>query len=470
VNAYKVFAIAAVLGTVGCNNFLSGGELSNNPNVADNATPQNLLTGTEVGLWNELGGDMSRVTSIWAQHLTGIEGEYQAINNYQIDATTTGGFQQGLYIQGGLVDIRNLEAETRASHDSLFLGIAQVEEAWLMGEGADLFGALVYSDALTGMANPQLDPQMTVYAHVEALLDTAITNMAATSGINAGPGAVDLAYGGDHMKWTHLAHTLKARFYMHQIHAPGVSPTMMADSALAQADSGLQDGEDYQAIWSGSVEQQNYWYQFNVIAGRAGYYTASTTLVDSLLARGDTAFLSTYFSVDTTVDTSATNVIDTVISYPNLASPRLQANSPQIFASNVENLLLLAEAAYRTGDQSTARAKLIAARTAEGVAHPTNVPAVGSGLPLLHAILDEKWISDFELGTEAWTDYRRTCTPNLQPTVAGGKIPGRLYYDTGEQQTNTSIPMAGQGVNGAYNQAQPPLTTSDGDGQTCLAQ
>ena len=444
-------AAALVVNLTACN-FLTGGELSTNPNVSSTATAQNLFVGTQVALWNELGGDMSRVTSIWAQHLTGELQQYANDNSYGLTEETTGGFHQGLYITGGLVDMRHLQAAATALHDSLFLGIAQVQEAWMMGEGADLFGDLVYSKALMGMTNPPLDSQRVVYQHVEALLDTAITNIAALGQSNVGPGSVDLSsYAGDKVQWGHLAHTLKARFFMHQLHAPWTTPTAMSDSALAQVLSGLAPGEDYNAQFSGSVNQQNYWYQFN--QGRAGYYVPSLTIIDTLQSRNDTPLLQSYFN-------SSLN---------NLADARLQANSPETLASYVENELLWAEAAYRTGDATDALAHLRTARTAEGAVNPTYGNSPPTGLALLHAILDEKWISDLQLGTEAWTDYRRTCTPNLAPTIPNGIIPGRLFYDTGERQTNTNIPDAGVGINGANNDGQPLLATSDGNGQTCLA-
>lgn len=445
-------AAACVTSLTACE-FLTGGELSTNPNVASSVTAQNLFIGTQVALWNELGGDMSRVTSIWAQHLTGALQQYQSVNDYEVSEQTTNGFHQGLYIVGGLGDMRTLESKTRDLHDSLFLGIAQVQEAWMMGEGADLFGDLVYSQALTGAANPPLDSQRVVYAHVLALLDTAITNMSATGPTNVGPGTADLSpYAGSGTQWIRLAHTLRARFFMHQVHAPWTTPAAMSDSALAEVGSGLQQGDDYSAQFSGQLNQQNYWYQFNVTSNRAGYYVISPTLDDTISERGDSALRRSFFN------DSLTNLSDT----------RLQANAPETFATYVENQLLWAEAASRQENDAVAQTHLINARTAQGDTNPSAVPS--SGQPLLQAILVEKWISDFTLGSEAWTDYRRTCTPNLTPTIPGGKVPGRLYYDAGERQTNTNIPDAGQGINGAHTDGQPALSLSDGTGTTCLAQ
>ena len=92
-----------------------------------------------------------------------------------------------------------------------------------------------------------------------------------------------------------------------------------------------------------------------------------------------------------------------------------------------------------------------------------------AGQALLNEILIEKYIADFQLGHEAWNDFKRTCTPNFAPTQAGQKMPGRMYYDPNERLTNTNIPPAGQGFNGSRNPDDPANAVSDGTGQVCLA-
>ena len=148
----------------------------------------------------------------------------------------------------------------------------------------------------------------------------------------------------------------------------------------------------------------------------------------------------------------------------NLSGTRLAPNYPQTFVSYDENTLIWAEAAYRTGDQVTALAKLNEERANHGLA----AEAV-AGPALLNEILTEKYIADFQLGHEAWNDYKRTCTPNFPPTQAGQKMPGRMYYDPNERFTNTNIPAAGQGFNGSRNPNDPANAVSDGTGQACLA-
>ena len=79
----------------------------------------------------------------------------------------------------------------------------------------------------------------------------------------------------------------------------------------------------------------------------------------------------------------------------------------------------------------------------------------------------EEYIADFQ-SIEAWNLYKRTCTPNLKPVVAGRKIPARFPYDISERNTNTNIPpLSGQPVRNAND---PANATSDATGAACLGQ
>jgi hypothetical protein len=314
-----------------------------------------------------------------------------------------------------------------------------------MGTGADLFGDIVYSHALTNEANPPLDDQLAVYDSVQKVLSAAIANMASTAATNSPPVASDLVYGGDTDAWTALAHTLKARFYMHTAEVRGQAAYT---AALAEAAQGISsDAGNYFGAFTSNTNETNFYYQFQLTIGRGGYLIPDPQFVSLLNTRGDSR-RQDYFNGAAT----------------NLSGTRLAPNYPQTFVSYDENTLIWAEAAYRTGNQATALAKLNEERANNGLA-----PEAVAGQALLNEILTEKYIVDFQLGHEAWNDYKRTCTPNFAPTQAGQKMPGRMYYDPNERFTNTNIPPAGQGFNGSRNPNDPPNAVSDGTGQACLA-
>ena len=434
-------ALLLLVAVGACGDFLSGGELSTDPNRPTQATSTQLFIGIQSNIWAELESDPARITSMWVQQFTGTNFQYVNIYNYGVSEQTTNGFHASLYTGGGLVDIRKLETQSQAAGDSLFLGIAQVQEALLMGTGADLFGDLVYSQALKGAPNPPLDPQMNVYDTVQAVLSRAIVNLGARGATNFGPGRADLSYGGNASKWIKLAHTLKARFYLHTAE---VRPGAYAQ-ALAEAPLGIIDTTDnFVAVFSGNTNEQNFWYQFDVV-NRSGYLTPNTDFVALLQSRNDPR-LANYFNSDQS----------------DISDVRLAPDYTQGLVTANEDLLIWSESAYRTGDQATALNELNAERTFVGLPAETL-----SGQPLLTDILTEKYIADFQT-IEAWNDYKRTCSPNLVPVVAGKKIPARLFYDASERQTDSSIPLPTQQP--TRNANDPANAVSDATGAACLGQ
>jgi len=453
-----VGALALVAGAAaGCNDFLSCTECITDPNRATTATNSQLFVGVQSGLWGLLGSDMARVTGLLAQHFRGGLQQYVDIYNYGINEQTTNTFHSGLYTGGGLQDIRRLQQGATAANDKFFLGVAQVQEALLMGTGASLFGDLVYSEALKGTPNPPLDEQMAIYTALQQLLSTALTNLASNTAADVGPRAADLAYfrstdpdpvAAQRDRWTRLAHTLKARLFLHMAEVQGPSAYQ---SALDEARQGIQDPSgNFIANYSGALNEENLWYQFHVVQ-RFGYLEPDPFLVGLLRSRNDPR-LDTYFQANGT----------------ELNEDRFAADFDQPFVTAAENKLIWAEAAARVGgaaNEAEAREQLQLARGFAGITTP--VPATLTGRALLNEILIEKYIAMFQ-NIEAWNDYKRTCTPNLSPVDPTRKIPARLFYDQGERNTNNNIPIGS--AQPTRNDNDPPNQTSDGTGEVCLGQ
>lgn len=455
-NTYSKLAAAAtlVLSVAGCHgDFLSGGELSTDPNRPTSATAGQLFVGVQSNIYYTYSGDLVRIGELFPQQIRGISQQYFTYYQYTIDENTSNGAERQLYGPGGLADVRRLQQIAADQHDSLMLGIAQVQEAMLMGFAADVYGNIVYTQALTGVSNPTLDSQHAVFDSLQALLSRAITNMAASGSTNAGPGGNDITYGGDPTKWTELAHSLKARFYMHVAEVDGVPAYQ---NAAAEAALGIQSPtDDYVAVYSGSqAGEGNPWYQFVLgQAGRSGYFGPGAVLDSMLKVRNDPR-RTDYFHIDPTADTADA-----------LSDTRLSPTYSQPIVTAAETHLIRAEASYRAGDPVTALLELNAERAIAGL------PSVAlAGNALLVDILSEEYINDFQLGVEAWKLYRRTCFPNLASTSPNSQaMPGRLYHDQEERQTNTNIPAPGTDPNGLRNEVDPQNATSDGLGGACLA-
>ncbi len=452
-------ALAAVaLAAAGCDNFLTGAretEPGVDPNNPTNATARQRFVGVQTNIVALLGSDPLRLTSLFSQQLDAAGAAYEAISGqYSLSENTTNGFFTTIYTGGGLIDVRRVQESAAAVGDSTFLGIAQVQEALLMGTAADLFGDVVYSEAYQAdKPNPKLDEQLAVYDAVQTLLSTAITNLSRTGATNIGPGGADLVYcngcpiapsaslrAAQRASWTRLANSLKARFYLHTAE---VRPAAYAQ-ALAAAEQGILDPDDNYAFpFTESANEENLSYQFNVVQ-RPGQIAPGTALVRLLTERNDPR-LATYFP-------------DGELG-GGFASP---TESQVIFSAN-ETLLIIAESAYRTGNQGRA---LSALRTAQEIAGVPQAAGL-TGAALLREILTEKYIALFP-SIEPWNDYKRTCFPNLAPTASGGrKIPARLFYDARERQTNTSIPQPQEQPSRNDND---PANATDPFGNACLGQ
>ncbi|MEO8945440.1 MAG: SusD/RagB family nutrient-binding outer membrane lipoprotein [Gemmatimonadaceae bacterium] len=452
IKPWKIAPVAALalLGVAACSgDFLSGGQLSTDPNRPTAANAQQLLGGVQSNLWSHWGSDPARTTGMWAQQFKGLISQYISVYQYAHDETTTNGIHTSLYAGGGLVDLKKADSLALFANDKHTLGVGQIMEGALMGTGADLFGDLVYSQALQGKSNPTLDKQQAVYDSVQKVLSAGIANMASNNPSDVGPGTYDLNYAGNPTSWTKLAYTLKARFYMHTAKVDGAAAYT---AALAAAQLGLDSPTiDYKGVYQITpTAETNFYYQFQNTAGRGGYMGIDPQFIALLKSRNDPRFA---------------NYFDTTKNYVSVT--RDAAAYPQTFVSTTENLLIWSEAAYRTGDQATALVKLNAARALAGLG--SDAAAAAGGQALLTEILTEEYINDYQLGEEAWNLYKRTCFPNLTPTVANLKMPRRLYYDSGERQTNTNFPAAGTDPNGSFNQLDPSATTSDGGG-ACLDQ
>jgi len=440
----RAFPLLALVAAPGCTEFLSGGELDTDPARPTTATSAQIFVGTQSALWSILMSDPARIAALWTQQLIGTNIQTQAIYNYDVTEQTTNGFHQAIYITGGLVDVRKLQARAAEANDHHMLGIAKVEEALLIGTAADLFGDITYTETLQfDRQNPKLDPQLEVYDALQTLLDGAIADLRSTAATNQGPGDADLSYGGDVAQWITLAYTLKARFHLHTAE---VRPTAYAQ-ALAAARQGITSAaDDYVARFSGALNEQNFWYQFDVVQ-RAGYLAPDPQFV-ALLASRDDPRLGRYFNGDQSGF------------HPSLIQP----DRTQPLVTAAENLLIWAEAAQRGGDDADARAQLDRARALAGLA-----PVAGNltGRALLDEILLEKYIALFQ-SIEVFNDYKRTCTPNLAPAVASSKIPARLLYDDEERTTNTNIKNPTEQP--TRNANDPANRTSDGTGAACRGQ
>jgi hypothetical protein len=487
--------VALALGAAGCNDFLSGNGVSDDPNNISKLTrPGPLYIGIQAAHGVQFQGQLARDAVMYVQQISGNSRQQIGFDRYAMDPVTIDpnwtsvyGSNRTLNGGGGLLDIRKMQQLARTVGDSLYIGIGKVYEALVIGTAADIWGDIPYREAAdSNNATPAFDPQLQIYADLQAQLDSAINIYLPAAGpTNLGPPQdnAELIYAGRDAAglsevYAQVAHSLKARFYMHTAE---VDPGSYA-LALAEVPLGISSpANDFNWFADATPNGNNIWLQFQATRGDIAPGAAMIEIMKRRIDAGlaDDARLNFYFvpAADDAGDplgffgyrpAGTTNLqtapgIDpgngvvppggSVPSYSgfNFIDPNVDLGDfrqPEV--TYVETQLVGAEAAFQGGGQGAAQPVLDAARANRGYGArgaTVNVfPALGSAPATLENIMEEKYVAQF-LNIEAWNDWKRTCLPALAPTPAVGStaagttpIAGRMPYGITEINANPNTP------------------------------
>jgi len=462
-----MLASAAAVGATGCSNFLSSNDVSLDPNQPSTATASQLFQGVQASQWTEQEALLGITTCVFIQQCSG-RGSGRFLDSYTqyIFSAQDFSFDYGqMYLGGGLVDIHTVEAAEAGAGNVGFLGVARIYEALVMSTAAGIWGDIPWSEAGDPVNHPlpALDRQMDIYNGLLGLLDSAIANLSVPiSSTNPGPGGFDLVFARFNdpvadptgavwrLQWTRVAHTLKARIYLHMAELNGATAYA---SAVTEANQGINNiDESFRAQHSTTANEGNQWWQFNVTAfGRD--LTAGIPLVNLMNNRDGVAGnadprLPEYFGC--APGTSPCQYIGN--GFPADPTPpsyiegtRNVADYNQGIVTWEENQLILAEAtcapaqlAGATGgvDPTTVCAASAGFLNAERTAHGLATIAT----PTIRDIMEEKYVAMFQ-NIEAWSDYKRSCIPALVPNNGTfgppSQVPGRLYYGDSEVNANS---------------------------------
>jgi len=296
-------SLGLLLGTTGCDSFLTGNKLSTDPNNPAQATIQTLLVGMQGAQFAFQEGTVAMMVCMWVQQCGATNGRFvEQAGRYVYGAGSNIGANGAdwalIYAAGGLIDMDTIASIARVVKDDTYLGIDLVWKAFTVGSAADLWGSIPYSEIRTS-ATPKLDSQLVVYDTVQGMLSRAI--LALQSGVTALAPPPDLVFGGTAVQrrasWIATANTLKARYWLHVVEAategklPGLTQAAVFDSALKYAGLGIGDptgAGDFRAFHSGtSYPQSNMWFAFQDNSAFGGDLESGKALVDYMNRRGD---------------------------------------------------------------------------------------------------------------------------------------------------------------------------------------
>jgi hypothetical protein len=295
----------------GCDDFIQGPGLTANPNSPIEGTAKQQLIAVQARMSTLLEGQLARTAGIYTQQIIGAATQQLEVTQYVYGEDNYSGAFNGFYSGGGLLAMRNVQALARARNDRLMEGVALVWEGLAMGTATSVWGDIPYSEAISNVLTPRLDPQEQVYAAVQAKLDEGIAALQA-AGANGPPETADLIYcatagcsrAQQITRWIAAAHTLKARFHLDLAERNGNAAYA---AALAAAERGIleapadvtqamhgQGPGDFRTFHGSTQDvDANIWAVF--LSRRGGDIRAGHTLVQLLKDRDDPR-LPAYFS------------------------------------------------------------------------------------------------------------------------------------------------------------------------------
>ncbi|TAE47473.1 MAG: SusD/RagB family nutrient-binding outer membrane lipoprotein [Bacteroidetes bacterium] len=435
--ALKTIAVMmiATFGFVTSCNFVDP-DLNTDPNNPADVTVNLLLPTAEVGIAYILGGDAGRYTTIWTQHHDGVDRQHLAYSVYQLLETDVDAIWGTAYATI-LQDLKLIREKADANGSPYYSGIAKVLTAITLGTLVDLYNDIPYSQALQGAENltPAYDTGAQLYETIQSLLTEAKTDFSQSASVLK-PGSDDLVFAGNMAKWTALANTLQARYWLHLSEIDATAYT----KALAALDAGAISGNAGSADvnFFSTTTNANPWFQFDDQRNDVRMGKFFIDLMNSINDPRITVFATP--SSGTTYTGSPAGAPDVAAS--GFGTLYGSDNSPVPLMLFAEAKFIEAEAAFGTNDKARAAAAHNAAIAASleysGVSDAAFLTAQASETDAtitLEKILTHKYIALYTT-QEPFVDWRRKGIPNLQPADGETRIATRFPYAQSERLYN----------------------------------
>lgn len=475
---YKYLLLVAVsAGGFSCESLVA--DLNEDPNNPGDAPAELMLPGVELANAVVHEGNFARLAGIWSGYFTGSDRQYINYNQYSVTAGDFDNIWSTMYA-GVVKNARLIQQKAEEINNPALGAVAKIIEANTVGTAADLFGDVPYSEAFNpDIQNPAFDPQTQVYASVQALLSEAITTL------EEGRGTIPATsiHGLSIAAWIEVAHTLKARYFLHtKEYAKAYEEALMGISTAANSMI-IQHGSTY----DGDLNLYNAFLDWD----RTGYMSAEDAYAPTLLfpeeenyrgnaktnegARANFAYIPDAVEKGYVVGYEP-NFLG--MAYYSVPEGLFGAEAPFYIVSYQENLLILAE----TGAHSQGFEKGLehlndfrAYMNTGGYINPgyivadnpltpdvnesnllyepyveadfdaagiENMDAVAPLTALMREIIQERYIT-FIGHIEGFNDIRRIDDPALKvniPVKFGNQIPERFLYPQDEVNSNPNVP------------------------------
>ncbi|WP_138430600.1 SusD/RagB family nutrient-binding outer membrane lipoprotein [Fodinibius saliphilus] len=490
-----VFALLLVgVLVTSCDSFSDFGDMNEDPTTVNQVAPEMQLTtiqlataGTRYEVWR---ANLLYSENI-VQHLVNVW--FGGGNNYTESVGWLTSFWNTAFSGTGIssrAQVKNVEdlvyqlkkkKEAGETVDNQ-LAIARIMRVFIYHRITDLYGDMPYSEAGKGFIDreftPVYDRQKDIYDDFFSELDAAVKQL---DGSKSSFGSNDLLYNGDVTKWQKFANSLRLRLALRlvkvdiskaqnqaeaAISAPGGVMTSNEDIAMVKHQDGPNNGPA--GMNSNPVSE--------VLSHSSDHEYVAQTLIDWLDNRNDPridiyaqdnkpplGFPSGYTSTSVQSHSSYTG---DMADYSRVNPMLADRDDPTFFQTYAEVEFMLAEVAVRgwsvSGTAEThyndgvrAAMNYLSLYDADGGAdiasaeinnylanNPFNTG--GTEAQQLEQINTQYWAAVFLNGYEAWSNFRRSGYPDLEPAMVdsnnppagnqtNGQIPRRMIYPQGTE-------------------------------------
>ncbi len=486
----KVMGYAAgitfMLAMGSCSQYL---DINKDPNNPLDAPIDQILLGATVNVGFTGGSDLFRYSALIIQQLSGQSAGTQTVDyeRYNIQGSDENNLWNSLFTNT-LINLNGVIDKAGKSNLPAYSGVAKILKAYTYQLIVDAFGKAPYTQALQTTANtsPVFDDGAAIYTSLFALIDDGIKDINTTSVKNPDATSTAIypgAWATSKVKWEKFANALKMRMYLHYSKKDKAFAVKGISDLVSNAATKLMSAntDNFEMAFVNAPNNQNATDQFE--RQRPNYLFPNATLVNLMNTKVDprraTYFTSFPFTFNTPTSTykgamagdpvsikySRIHIFlrgDTIKTVTPNADGSIQATgtkaydytgaAPTRMLTFAEYNFIRAEAALygAPGDpQVFFQAGITASMQNAGVAKAAidayilaNGTLKGADSDKLKQIIEEKFVANFGVIMEPWTDWRRTGFPTLTPVpnAVTADIPRSLYYPQSEIDVNKNAP------------------------------
>jgi hypothetical protein len=457
---------------ISCDNFL---DVNTDPTRLKSASLTQALVAAESSVGFNTGADVFLYSSIFMQQGagSGVSGNQTRMMDQYVVANSDVNNAFREFYAVGLADMNYIHQNAFKDGNPQHAGIAKILKAYSFSVITDAWGNVPYKDALQGVANvqPAYDDSQVIYDSLFTLLDNAIVNIKQTNFLTIG--SEDLIYAGSMAKWEKFANTLKLRLALHYAKVDnGAKLKAIIDSGVPFMTG---NADNFQMAFENVTNRQNAIHQFEL--QRADYYAPGKFIVDMMNTKLDprrSAYF-TQFPFDTPAAIPytgftpgntqsapnsrihtylrgavvSTGTARTAQGAPTAIAITYTGAAPQRMLTFAEYNFIRAEASLVYGATGSAatflKAGIDASLADAGItgAAATAYSAAASATVTLQNIIEEKYVANYGVAMEPWTDWRRTGFPAITVSPAAvvqgnNTIPRILVYPLSESQVNAA--------------------------------